>query len=417
MQVQPVNAAGRPFERNVPDGHDFLTADELTRLTPEKVIERVRELAPYFRDNALAAETERRPVEWLWNELRRTGYFYLLMPKKYGGLQASSEQFIEASLPICEGDASVGWTAMFACTHNIMAANMPVEGQDEIYAGGKYPIMPGMTIPPGKARKVEGGYRVSGTWKWATVSHVADWFWGICLTDEEESEADPAPIAVMMRASDVEVIDTWNSIGMVATGTHDVVANDVFVPDRFCNPGVANLGGGNAKDLYPDYLEYQVPLLGTAVAIPALGCARAAIRTHEERMKAHTKRGTQTSQGERQSSQIRLGEAIAMVGVAETIIRHTANENVRCVGLPPEEQMRLRTTLRAQITYATALCRKAVIKICEANGTTIYALDNPLQRYLRDVMVITSHIIFDEDVVYEQLGRNRMGLEPNTSLV
>ena len=106
-----------------------------------------------------------------------------------------------------------------------------------------------------------------------------------------------------------------------------------------------------------------------------------------------------------------------MVGVAETIIRHTANENVRCVGLPPEEQMRLRTTLRAQITYATALCRKAVIKICEANGTTIYALDNPLQRYLRDVMVITSHIIFDEDVVYEQLGRNRMGLEPNTSLV
>jgi len=404
------------FECHVPAGDDFLSAEELAALTPAIVIDRVRKLGPAFAENAYRAEQDRRPVQWLWDELRKTGYFYLLMPRKYGGLQATSEEFIDASLPICEGDASTGWTAMFACTHNIMAANMPVEGQEEIFGGGKYPIMPGMTIPPGKARKVEGGYRVTGRWRWATVSHVADWFWGICLV-EGEGDEKPTPIAVLMRPGDVTVLDSWNSIGMIATGTHDVVADDVFVPDRFCNPGVASLGGGIAKDLYPDYLEYQAPLLGTAVALPALGCARAALRAYEERMAAHTKRGTEGRQGDRQSSQIRLGEAIAMVEVAETTIRHTARQNIGCVGLPPEQQIAMRTRLRAQITYATQLCRSAVIKICEANGTTIYYGDAPLQRHLRDVMVVTSHIIFDEDVVYEQLGRVRMGLAPNTTLV
>ena len=99
------------------------------------------------------------------------------------------------------------------------------------------------------------------------------------------------------------------------------------------------------------------------------------------------------------------------------MIRNAIKENLRCAREGGEGTIPFRNALRAQISYSAELCREAVLITVEASGTSIHYQSNPVQRYLRDIMVMTSHIIMDMDVTMEQHGRSLLGLDPTTILV
>src|SRR3546814_4293454 len=111
----------------------------------------------------LAAECEalRRPVDAVWNAIRKTGVFYHFVPRRYGGLEFDIDSFIDAMLPIAEGCASTGWVTAFCVEHNWMLAQFPETLQDETF-GGDFPylIAPGATHPPGVAQPRSAERRV-----------------------------------------------------------------------------------------------------------------------------------------------------------------------------------------------------------------------------------------------------------------
>ena len=121
-------------------------------------------------------------------------------------------------------------------------------------------------------------------------------------------------------------------------------------------------------------------------------------------------------QGDKQASQIRLARADTMIATAEILMRQTAEDARELIGMSEAEQSPHRSRLRARFSYVAQLCRQAVILVVEATGTSIHYLDHPLQRSFRDVMVATSHIIFDDDVCMEQHGRALLGLPANTTI-
>jgi hypothetical protein len=131
----------------------------------------------------------------------------------------------------------------------------------------------------------------------------------------------------------------------------------------------------------------------------------------------HGKRGTAGREADSQPSQIRLGMASTRIRCAQTILRAAIRENIAAVDGPAEAKIALRSALMAQISYAVQICREAVLTICEATGTSIHSLDNPLQRCFRDIMVMSSHAIYDHDTTMEQHGRARLGLPPSSTLV
>lgn len=396
-------------------GDDFLPPEALKALTAEKIIAATRALKPRLRERARLAEEQRRPDDELWDELRRSGYFYMLVPKRYGGLEADIDDVIDASLPIAEGCGSTGWVAMFGLVHNRHMAGYPDDVLEELFGGGRYIVEAAATMPPGRAVPVEGGYQVSGRWKWATCITQADWIQAI--VNIETPDAKPRPAAMLIPARSVRIIDTWDTIGMRATGTHDVACEDVFVPERHVMPAARRDGGGEARFEHPIYRVPLSPLLAFTVAVPILGVARAAVEAYAERLAGHTKRGVGSRQADTQASQIRLARADTKVATAELLIRHAIKENLRCVSEGGDGGAPFRNALRAQITQAAELCREAVILCCEASGTSIHFLSNPMQRYLRDIMVMTSHVIVDSDVTMEQHGRSMLGLDPTSILV
>jgi alkylation response protein AidB-like acyl-CoA dehydrogenase len=400
----------------MPAPDDFLAPDELAALTPQKIIAATRALKPRLREQARLAEQLRRPVDALWDELRRSGYFYMLTPRKFGGLEADIDDVIDASLPIAEGCGSTGWVAMFALVHNRHMVGYPDEVLEELFGGGRYIVDAAATMPPGQAVAVEGGYRVTGRWRWCTCITQADWVQVIATIDTPKG---PRPAGMLVPAREVRIIDTWDAVGMRATGTHDVACEDLFVPARRVMGVVRREGGGTIGERF-DHPIYRVPLsplLAFTVAVPILGVARAALEAYRELLAGHVKRGTEGRQAEKQAPQIRLARADTLATTAELLIRHAIKENLRCAREGGEGDVPFRNALRAQITHACELCREVVLMTCEASGTSIHFLDNPMQRFMRDIMVMTSHIIIDGDVTMEQHGRSLLGLEPTSVLL
>lgn len=405
-------------ERRIPKGDDFLHPEAVATLTPQELLRRLKALQPMIAAHSAQAETLRRPTDEVWDALRASGYFYMYVPRKFGGLEFDPQTYIDTTLAICEACPSVGWTASFAAEHNWLLAQYPEQTQKEVWAQSPYIIAPSVAAPPGKAVRVEGGFRISGRWKFGTVVMHADWV--MLNAMENMGEGQPPKVRMMLvRAEDVIVLDTWHMSGMAATGSNDIVATDLFVPETYSFDLVpVRTGRGNGGKVHdnPLYSAPMLPQLCITAALPSLGAAKAAIKLARERLSVHTKMGLQSTQVEKPAAQMRLARADLMVRSAELMVRDSARENLTLSALSDEEQLGERIRIRAQIAYAVSQCRDAVRTCCEASGSSIFALDNPMQRLLRDVEVMASHIVYDMDVSTELYGRSMVGLAPNSLL-
>ena len=282
MQDLAAEASERPAHVH----HDWIGPKELGMLTPEILAQRTRALRPLLEAHARETERIRRPVDSVWSAVRRSGALYHFVPKIYGGLEFDLDSFVDTMLPLAEGCASTGWVAAFCTEHNWLLAQFPQQAQEEIFAAFPYITAPGVTAPPGKAVRVKGGYRLSGSWKWGTGVMHADWVLATGMV--ADSGAPPAVLFFALPIGDAKVIDTWHVDGMIGTGSNDIVVDDVFVPDhRALN--MADMREGRAPGALlhrnPLYRMPMLPFLAITAAIPAVGNARAAVGHFTQRLK------------------------------------------------------------------------------------------------------------------------------------
>lgn len=419
IAVQARHAEEEAFaDRRIPKGGDWLSREELAALTPEELVRRTTALKPLVAAHAAECEELRRPVDAVWSAIRKTGVFYHFVPKRYGGLEFDIDSFIDAMLPIAEGCASTGWVTAFCVEHNWMLAQFPEKLQDETF-GGDFPyiIAPGATNPPGVAQPVDGGYRLTGRWKWGTGIMHADW---VMITGMVPGENPPRQLFLTLPADEVEVLDTWHVDGMAGTGSNDIRCEDIFVPEhRVMDMGEMRMGCAPGATIHahnPIYRMPMTPFLAITAAIAAVGVARSAVENFRERIGVRTMLGTTVKQVEKASAHMRLGEAAAKTQTAEMILREVGRRNVALTeaagsGLVSNED---RIAMRAQVALAMDLCRHAVRLLVDGAGSSAHMLSSPLQRAMRDINVMASHVVYDFDAATELLGRSLIGLSPNT---
>ncbi len=404
-------------DRRIPAGDDFLSREEVAGLTPAELVRRVRALQPLILSRASEAEKLRRPDDEVWSALRASGIFYMLIPKRFGGLEADFDSFIDVGLAIAEADASTAWTATFCIEHNWMLAKWPVEVQDELWNGkNPYVIAPYTANPPGRAVPVEGGYRVSAHWKWGTGCMHADWVIGLALLEQEGGE--PVPLSVVVPASEVEVHDTWYMSGMAGTGSNDIVFNDVFVPEHHTARDI--FGGGDATRMVHDNPMYSVPLLpflGMSAAIPVIGATRAMVKIYQDRVKSQMRTFSTSVSMDKPQTQGRLARADLMARAAEIMLRDAARRLMVWGVLPAAEKLAERLAIRAQLAQAVTMCRDTAMLLVEGAGTTAHVSGSHFNRAMRDIITLSTHLVFEYDTSMEQHGRALVGLEPNSRMI
>ena len=401
---------------HAPGDEGWLSPAQVAALTPEGVREAIRALQPLIAAHAGESERLGYPHPAVWAEIRKTGFFYHFVPKAYGGCEFGPVDFFRTALLICEACPSTGWAATFLCEHNWIAALYPKQAQDVFFAGGRYLMAPAVSTPPGMARKVDGGYRVSAHWKWGSGVMHSDWNIGMCILASDEP-GPPKTIWVAHPLSEAKVLGTWYPAGLAATGSNDIVVDDIFVPDHMM-VAASDLSMGTtpgaAIHANPLYRMPSTAFLSLVTSTPTVGAARGAVKLFGEKLKTRMVTGTQALVGEKANYQVMLAKADCMVRTSELQLLTLAQEVLERAAAGQNHDVPARMASSAQNAFAARLARDALRLLIDNAGSSVHMLADPMQRFARDANVACGHLIQDYEPLAEQHGRSMLGLPPQT---
>jgi len=366
--------------------------------------------AALARSLAATTDRERALPQALVDELRATGLMRAGVPRTLGGLEASPATTLSAAERIARGDASAGWCVSIAATSSLLSAYLPVEGAAEIF-GDPRTVAAGVWAPRGRAAIADGGLQVSGRWSFCSgISHSEWLFAGCVLDDGQAGAAGPTLRVAAFPTAELEILDTWHTSGLRGTGSHDAVADDLFVPDH----RVLSL-----LDTGPriDAPLYRFPVFGffaLSIAAAALGNARGAIDDLSELAGGKTAQGSSRVLAERPATQAAVGEAEAALRAARALYYEAIEEAWAAAqgDGPVDEQLRL--GLRLAATHAVRTSAEVARSMYDLGGGTAIYEDSPLQRRFRDAHTATAHFQVNPATL-ELAGRVLLGVPTKTA--
>src|SRR5690348_16142941 len=188
------------------------------------------ELAALARRLAPEAEKLRHLPDELVDGLRGSGLLRAGAPATAGAAEAPPPLTLRLAETVARGDASAGWCVSIAATSSLLGGWLGPEGLAEVF-GDPDNVAAGVWAPRGAARRVDGGYRVSGRWAFCSGITHSDHLFGGCVVDGD-GDGRGTPRVLAMPVGELEIADTWHTSGLCATGSHDAIADDVFVPEH-----------------------------------------------------------------------------------------------------------------------------------------------------------------------------------------
>lgn len=382
-------------------------------MTPDDCIQAAHDLAPLLREKAREAEIARRPLDQVIDAARASGLFSMMVPKRYGGYEIDIDTFFEVVLILSEADTAMGWLIGFYIEHAFWLAEYPESVQDEVYGDASYVLAPaGLNVAAGTAKKVEGGYQVNGQWSWGTGIVHATWAIAGCLASDDDGGL--VPMMFLLPRADVETVDNWHISGMCGTGSMDYLIDNVFVPEDYAVPFIGLIDGSwgiAARNEAPLYATPLVPILEIAAAVPMLGAARGALGAYREQVKAKIE-ATGTVKGEGNFGLVT--EAALTIDAAELLMREVLRELME---QRHEATVETRSAWATRMAHAVFMCRDATNTIASLVGASGAMLDNPVQRFARDINTASNHVVFERESRYGDYARQLLGQPITNRLV
>lgn len=386
------------------------------------LVERAKAIAPRIAERAQLAEAERRIPDETIREVADAGLFQILVPKKYGGHELGIPQMVEVMKVLSPLDVSTGWTLSFYMIHNWMWSLLPEQAQQEIFSDTPYTLGPVMVAPTVRATPVDGGYRINGQAKWGTGSSHATWCMVSGIVQESGDKKSPGggppkPPQVLMFAmpwADAKCVDTWRTSGMAATASHDVIFDNVFIPEhRVMDAAPARSGESLGATLHAGhvYKTAFTPALVIAALAPMVAGTKGVADHALQRSKEFLSTYTGQSSVDNPALQIRLAKANLMADAAMTLITQLAAD-IEADSLQGPVPIKRRAHQRAQASYIANLCRECATLIAQGSGASGHMLDSPIQRAFRDLNMAACHVVFDHDPTMELHGKMLLDRPP-----
>jgi indole-3-acetate monooxygenase len=347
------------------------------------VLSRAREIAELARGMADDIDSARRLPTELVEALRDSGLLRGGAPVEVDALELPAGTALRCAEEVARGDASAGWCVSIGITSTLLVAYLPPVSRDELFGNGRG-LAAGVWAPQGKARRVPGGVVVSGRWAFCSgITHADVLFAGCVLEDR--------PTVVALPTEQLQILDTWHTLGLRGTGSHDTVAEEVFVPDN----RVLSIFDGPVIDR-PLYRFPPFGFFAACITAAAMGNARAAIDNFVEL--ASTKKGVAASRtlAERSTVQVAVATAESALEAARAGYYQAIDAAWQASQAGPAVPLEARTRLRLAATHGARVSADVVRTMYDlAGGSAIYD-GAPLQRRLRDAFTATAHFQVNE---------------------
>jgi 3-hydroxy-9,10-secoandrosta-1,3,5(10)-triene-9,17-dione monooxygenase len=378
------------------------------------MIARARALIPQLRERAPSTEVLRRLPPETERDLHDAGLFRIVQPKRVGGAELDYVALVDCADALGQADASVAWNFANLASHHWMLGMFDRRAQDRVWdRDANVLIASSFIFPAGRARKVDGGYVLRGSWPFSSGVESCDWNMLASVVSSDD-EADGIEYRVfLLPKSDYNITDTWNATGLQGTGSNDVEVSDAFVAEPM-TVAVADLAGGptpgSAANPNPLYALPVFSLFPYVLSGVALGNAQACLDDYVELARHRASTYNRAKLGDLQSTQIKIAEASAKIDAARLIMRTNCIEAMADARSGHVPDIAAKTRLRRDGAYAVNLCTEAVSSLFSASGARGLFTSGALQRQFRDAHAINSHIAFNFDAAGTNYGRVALGL-------
>jgi alkylation response protein AidB-like acyl-CoA dehydrogenase len=371
-----------------------------------------RDISALARELAPETERQRRLADDLVSQLRASRVMLAGAPREVGGLELAPGVALRCAEEIARGDASAGWCVSIAATSSLLAAYLPDENRQELF-GDPEEIAAGVWAPRGKARPVDGGVVVSGRWPYCSgITHAAVFFAGCIVgSGQDPVGAKPSVSIIGIPQEELEIVDTWHTLGLRGTGSHDTVADELFVPTA----RVFSLFDGPVVDRP----LYRFPIFGyfaLSIGAAALGNARGAIDEFATLATHKVGQGSTRTLAQRSATQAAVAAAESSLRAARAMYYEAIEAAWEAAQGEEPVPVARRNDLRLAATHAVRTSADVVRAMYDLGGGTAIYDDSPLQRRFRDAHTATAH--FQVNAASREVpGRILLGQETDTAML
>ncbi len=379
----------------------------------QELVSRARELIPVLRARAPEADALRHLPSETAKDLKRSGIARILQPMAWGGCESPFSGMVDILRTIGQGCGSTAWCLAQYIGHNFMVAQWAPAAQEAVWGEAPDNLVSGILIPLiGRAVKVSDGYRVSGQWPFVSGVNNADW----CFLSGMVNFGDGVPPEeryFLVPRSQIEIVQTWDAVGLHGSGSDDVRVENLLVPEHMTLP-ITQLKGGETPGnrLHPAAL-YRAPSymwFGILLTSASLGMAEGMLADYVKEAKKRVALMSGVETRSLMSQHIKVAEAGAALEAARSVLYSLCEEIMQVLEngkIPDDEQ---RTRYRSVAAYAGKLVFAAANAVWDAEGGRGVYLKNHIGREYRNLCTATRHITHNWEINAATHGRVKLGL-------
>ena len=376
-------------------------------------------LVPLLRARAADTERERRIPDEVLAAVDAAGLFRLRTPKRFGGSEGDLRTYMDVVAELGRGCGSTSWISFISIATVWIAALFGDEAQRDVFEKNPDARFMGVLAMDSRARAAAGGWVLDGKWPYASNCLHAHW---AILAVPLPQDGATVPGIALVPMSDLKIEDTWHVVGMRGTGSHTVIAREIFVPAHRALT-VETLAKGASPRTKTDEFVYRETFMPTAiiaVAAPVLGLAQGALDLTLERLNRGKPLAYSFYDDARKapSMQLELAEASTLIETAVLHVRRWCDDIADAARAGEELSFVKRAQMRMDLGFAMRSCRQAVGHLLNVQGASGFAEANPIQRVWRDLEMASRHGLVAGEIPHEIYGRALVGnFEPLSPFV
>jgi alkylation response protein AidB-like acyl-CoA dehydrogenase len=382
-------------------------------------VEVARRLAPRIEACADQIEQERRLAPAVLDALFEAGMFRLLLPRSLDGGEVDPATFAQVIEEVAKADASTAWCLCQASGCSMSAAYLPQDVAAEVFGKDPRAVLawgPGLDA---RAVVVDGGYRVTGQWSFASGCRHATWLGGHCPIFEPDGSPRRNVVGkavertMLIPAASAEIVDVWHVSGLKGTGSDAFIVADLYVPHEY---SISRDDPAERRQPGPLYCFPAGSLYASGFASVALGIARRMLDGLVALAKEKTPRGFKRTLRDSAVIQSQVGYAEAQLQSARLFLLGSLEEIWRAVGRSGVLTLEQRVRIRLASTYAIHQAKAVADMTHHAGGATSIFIQSAFDRGFRDMHAVTQQLQ-GRQAHFETVGQFLLGLEPDTTFL
>jgi 3-hydroxy-9,10-secoandrosta-1,3,5(10)-triene-9,17-dione monooxygenase len=354
---------------------------------PEELLQRARELVPAIADSAAEGERDRSVPPRIVAALKDAGLFRAIQPKRWGGYELQPTAVYDAEMAIGTADMSTAWIVGVLGILPWAIALFDDRAGEEVWGRDPNSLICCAIRRAGVATPVEGGFRLSGQWAYASGCQHADW----ALLGAAAGTTPEGDYLMLVPKRDFAILDTWHVTGLKATGSHDVAVKDAFIPAHRALRMMEVFDCKGPGQAVNTAALYRMPF-GLVFAGGVANASVGGVQGMLDRLVGEIR----AQRGPRRIDpdlSLVVAEAATTIDEAKAVVaRNFARllSHAEAKELPPIEE---RLQVKYQLSLNTERCRIAANKLLEASGASgLYTTRHPYGRIVADITAARQHI-------------------------